>query len=475
MKLRSYSIALGLLAVACSGSDGAAGANGTNGNPGDPGKVDSSASLVSPSQGLLDRVVDVEIGGSGTKFTDNDKPDFGAGIQVLESHAASATLLVAKIQIAKDAALGKRDVTVGTAKATGAFSVIPAINVSVAGQPVSVEQGGVVQFDIENNDTKAFDTNAFKLEATGVVDLGSSATSAQAATGFILAAPLAQPSKGQISVSNLDAQGAPKISFLSDPQGLEVKARAAVALPFGAGADQTFDGTLSSKFFKLTPNGAASIVDLRMQVTDAKAATLPYVIVFGGAAKTDADQLLIAGPPASLFGPAPPPYDIHAAIPLVAGGTDLYAVLVDLGKTAGDKVTLTPSTVNATKIAESASPHGGAAPQAIGTLPPQDGFVVDASLGAAGEIDAYLVTGAINDVVQIAASSAADVQIIITSDPTTPDDDTKWLTDPIAAGVKFGGSASWKLTAANAYLVVRADSRGKVATGKYALSARKIP
>src|SRR5439155_23934987 len=103
MKLKTVSVGL-LFLVACgsNGSDGAPGANGQAGTPGENAKADTAASLVSPAQGLLDREVEVQIGGSGTKFTDNDKPDFGANIQVTESHAASPTLVIAKIKIGKD-------------------------------------------------------------------------------------------------------------------------------------------------------------------------------------------------------------------------------------------------------------------------------------------------------------------------------------------------------------------------------------
>lgn len=481
MKLQTVSVVTLLLLSAC-GSDGAAGANGQNGTPGENGKVDPTPSLVSPSQGILDREVEVEIGGSGTKFTDNDKPDFGAGITVTESHAASATLLVAKIKIAKDAALGKHDVKIGSITATGAFSVIPAIDVKVEGGAVAVDQGGILQFDIVNNDTKAFDPNAFKLEAAGVIDVGSSASSPQAATGFVLAAPLATPAKSQVVVSNVDAKGNPRLSFASDPQALTVNARAPQALTMGTSKTETFSGDLKTNLYKITPAAGASILDFRMEVTDDKSATQPYIFLFGGAAKADTDQLLIAGPPSSLFGPEPPPYDIHAVLPVAAGGTDVYAIFVDLGKKAGNTMKLTPTSTPATKTAEAATAHAADAPQAITpALPASDGQIVDAELKAAAEVDAYKFTAVAGDKIQLSASASADLEIILTKDATVLSDPqgtpaaNKKVLGAFYPGVKAAANTTITLTGTtDLFVVVRSDSQGKVATGKYALAARKV-
>ncbi|HEY8072938.1 MAG TPA: hypothetical protein VIF62_02480 [Labilithrix sp.] len=464
------------LLAAC-GSDGSQGPQGPQGASGDS-DAGGSTSLVSPAQGLLDRELDVEIGGSGTKWTDADKPDFGGmGVTVTDSHAASPTLLVAHVQIAKDAPLGKRDVKVGAVTATQAFTVAPGIDVkdSATMGAVSVDQGGLAQFDINNNDTKAFDTNSFKLTAAGIVDLGTSASSPQAATGFVLAAPLAAAGKGQVVVSNLGSDGNPKLSWYSDPTALEVKARAASSLTLGTAATETFTGDGTTKLFKTASASGVSILDFRMEVTDPKATTLPYIIVFNASAKSGDDQIALAGPPASLFGPAPPPYDIHATHPVLSGGADIYAVMLDLSKSVGSAVKFTPSSIAATKVAESATAHGTGAPQAIGTLPATDGFVVDGNL-AMGDVDAYQVAAVAGDKIQIAASSAADLDILIVKTATVSDpNDPAWL-DEIFSGAKASASSTVTLAGqTNLFVVVKADSQGKVPTGAYALSARKVP
>jgi hypothetical protein len=488
MKVKTVSglglVFLGCCVAACSGSDGAQGPAGTPGEagkPADPPAVsDPSASLVSPPQGILDRELEVQIGGSSTKFQDGAKPDFGQGITVSDVTVSSPTLLVAKIKIAKDAKVGKRDVVIGDVTAAGAFTVLPAIDVTSA----TVAQGGVVQFEIANNDTKAFDTQAFSLDAPGVLDLGSQASSGQAAVGFVMAPPLATPTKGQVVVSNLDAEGKPRLSFASDPTAFEITPRAATVLAPGS-SDQTFAKPWETKLFKMSnAANASSIVDLRMEVADPNAETVPFVFVFGNGGQKD-DQLGIAGPPSSIFGTEPPPYDIHAVVPMLGATSaqDLYAVMLDASGAAGNGLKLTATQIPATKVAESSAAHDSAAPQDLGALPaPANGVIVDAALGAATEIDAYELTGSPNDQVQIAFSSAADLEVVVTKDPDvllddedTPPGDEKVLAD-FFPGAKAGANTTVELTGqSSVYVVVLSDSQGVTPSGKYTFSARKLP
>ncbi len=477
---RTSGLGSALFLLAACGSDGAQGPQGQQG-PAGAASNPSSTSVVSPPQGLLDRQLVVQIGGSGTSWTDADKPDFGGtDIQLVESHAASPTLMVATIKIAKDAKLGRRDVKVGSAVATQAFTVTPAIDVksSDAMKTVSVDQGGLVQFDITNNDTKAFDSNAFKLQVPGIVDLGTQASSAFAATGFILAAPLAPAGSEQIMVANLGADGSPKLSWYSDPQALAVKARAASPLALGTATTQTFAGDGVTKLYKASSASGVSILDFRMEVPDKNATVVPYLLVFNANAKSADDQLGLVGPP-SFFGQLiPPPWDLHVTLPQLSGGSDVYAVVLDLSKKSGTSLKLTPSSIAATKIAESATAHGTAAPQAIGTLPATDGFVVDAKLDA-GDVDVYKVTAAAGDKVQIAVSGVPDVDVQLAKVAVVADPQTEVL-DEVFGGAKASASSTVTLATMPApqtdlYVIVRADSQGKTATGSYALSARKVP
>jgi len=488
----SFLLAAALAMQACGGGgvDGAAGANGKDGPAGKAGESsggdESAVSLVTPSKGILDREVEVSIGGDGTKFADGAKPDFGQGIEVVEVTTSTTSLITAKLRISKDAQIGPRTITIGDVKAENAFAVVPAINVLAEGGKATVEQGGLVQFGIENNDTRAFDPEAFRLEAGDLIDLGSQASGPQAAVGFLLAAPLAKPGASQIAVSNLDPSGKPRVSFLSANDALNVKARAADPFVLGTPADETFASPTDTKLFKLTsPASEAAIVDYRIEV-GADGTALPLAFVFGTGGTKD-DRLGQALPAQNPFTGAfnPPPYDLHVALPISAGAaaTDHYVVLADLSGQPGAKAKVTTSRSAAMVANESSSAHGTDAPQLVGPVSARSGQVLSANLGAADEIDVYRFTVESDAKLQISASSAADLEIILTKDPnvfedaqSTPPAERKVL------GYLYPGkhyAAQRTLTSAvgatAVYAVVLSDVQGSVKTGKYTLGMRRVP
>src|SRR5688500_10908516 len=182
MKLIKLSMVMTALLLAACSVDGANGQDGTNGKDGKAGEngkdgtsttltPEESLSLITPGKGILDREVEVQIGGSATKFDDKAQVDFGDGVEVVSVTQSSPTLITARLKISKTAKVGPRTVKIGSLEAQEAFKVLPAIEIDGA----KVAQGGLVQFDIKNNDEKAFDANAFKLEGAGVIDLGSGA------------------------------------------------------------------------------------------------------------------------------------------------------------------------------------------------------------------------------------------------------------------------------------------------------------
>lgn len=495
MKLVKLSLlmALALAAQACGdGADGAAGANGKDGPPGKAGESPdgedgaSALSLVTPSKGILDREVEVSIGGNGTKFAEGAKPSFGAGIEVVEVTTSTTSLITAKIRIAKNAQVGPRTVTVGDLKAEKAFSVVPAINVIAEGGKATVDQGGLIQFGVENLDSRAFDPNAFQLEAGDLIDLGSQATGPQAAVGFLLAAPLAKTGASQIAVSNLDPSGKPRVSFLSANDALTVKTRAADPFVLGAPADETFASATDTKLFKLSsPANEAAIVDYRIEVA-ADGTAVPVAFVFGtGGGKDDRlGQVLPARN--QLTGEFnPPPYDLHVALPVPPGGaaTDHYVVVADLSGQAGAAAKVTASRSAAMVANETTSAHGSDAPQLVGAVTASSGQVLNANLANATEVDAYRFTVEADAKLQISATSDADLEIILTKDPNvfedaqgTPAAQRKVL-GYLYPGKQF--AAQRTLTAAvgttDIYAVVLSDSQGAVKTGKYTLGVRKLP
>lgn len=488
----SLLVAAALAAQAC-GSDGENGAPGANGNDGPAGKAgeapaaaNGALSVVTPSKGILDREIEVSIGGSGTKFAEGAKPNFGPGIDVLEVTTSTTSLLTAKLKIAKDAAIGPRTVTIGDLKAENAFTVIPAINIVVEGGKANVEQGGLIQFGIENNDTRAFDPNAFQLEAGDLIDLGSQANGPQAATGFLLAPPLAKTGASQVAVSNLDPSGQARVSFLSANDALSVKARAADAFVLGTPADTTFADVTDTKLFKLTSAAnEAAILDYRIEVT-ADSAAVPVAFVFGTGGRKD-DRLGQVLPSQDPFTGEfdRPPYDLRIALPVAAGAMaiDHYVILANLSGQAGSAAKITATRSAAMVANEATVAHGSDAPQLVGAVSSSAGQVLNANLATADEVDAYRFTVEANAKLQVSATSDADLEIILTKNPNVLEDaeDTP-AADRQVLGYLYPGkrfAAQRTLTnaigAPHVYAVVRSDTEGAVNTGKYTLGIRKLP
>ncbi len=241
------------LLVACGGADGLPGAAGKDGAPGAAGaagaagkagesaKVEPTVNFVTPSKAVLDRELEVVVSGSGTKFAAGAKLDFGAGITVSDVRVVSPTSLAAKLKIAPTAALGLRDVTVDGQKIEKAFAVIPAISVVAVGK---IEQGGVAQLAIQNNDpANPFDKDNFKVTAPELVDFGIAPDSNLFASGAVLVPPLAAAS-ATVSAANVDSKGNPRTSFVGDPNDVKVVPRTpttvasnAAAAPIALGAD----------------------------------------------------------------------------------------------------------------------------------------------------------------------------------------------------------------------------------------------
>ena len=491
---KSSVLGLGLLALlaACSGAAGADGAQGPEGAAGTAGKTGepgpgptSSVSLVTPAKGLLDREIEVSIGGSQTNFEANAKVDFGAGITVSEVVQSSPTLITAKIRVSRDAQVGPRTVKIGSLEAKEAFTVSPAIEVAGAGGKAKVGQGGFVQLAIDNNDAKAFDTNSFTLVAGGLLDLGSSASGPQAAQGLLLAPPLAKTGLLQLEAANMGADGKPRVSFLSAPDALTIEPRAADPFALDKATEQAFTTAFDSKLLKLsTAAGANAIVDYRIEVpAGGKALPVAFLFGTGGQLEDELGRVLPAQNPfTGQFNP--PPYDLRISVPVLAGqaAVDHYVVLADLAGAAGAKATVTATRTNAFLSAESANPHAPGAHQAIGSVTAKDGRLVKARLDVAAEVDAYSFTVDAAQKLQLSAQSEADLEIIVTKDPNVLEDAEnaapaeQKVVARLYPGKKF---AAQKVVAApgttELFVVVRSDSEGKVATGAYTLGARIVP
>jgi len=146
--LRIFSTAV-LLALALTGCKGPEGVQGEPGPPG-PG-ANPNISLLSPSTVYLGRILQVTVSGSGTQFADDTEVDFGEGVEVLNTHAASEAALVVTIEVTTDAPTGTRDVVVGSGDDAlvydMAFNISPAVRLSET--LGSVAQGSILFGEVE--------------------------------------------------------------------------------------------------------------------------------------------------------------------------------------------------------------------------------------------------------------------------------------------------------------------------------------
>ncbi|MBL0195511.1 MAG: hypothetical protein IPQ09_15040 [Myxococcales bacterium] len=481
------------LLVACGGADGAAGAPGKDGaqgaagaagKPGDSAKVEPTVSFVTPSKAVLDREIDVVVSGSGTTFTGAAKVDFGAGITVSNVRVVSPTSLAMKVKIAPTAALGLRDVMVDGQKLEKAFAVQPAISVLPVGK---VEQGGVAQVAIQNNDlANPFDKDNFKVDAPELVDFGVSAESNLFAGGAVLVPPLAAASAA-LTVANVDSKGASRTTFIGDPNDLKVTPRApgaitanAAAAPLALGAD------LASFFGKLTvPMGSAYIVDYRMEVplpAAGAAATTPLAALFGKGGKAK-DLLDTAAPPQGFFGPEDPPYDIHLVYPMVSStaAEEQYLVMVNTAGRAGS-TTFSTGLIKASQVAEDAAAHNTAATaQTLTALEPMPvnlandvgGKVLTGALAAATEVDIYKLTVVANDTIQVAIAGEGEYDVVTSRNGTLDPEAAATLGYAYSSTKGRGGNATFSVKNNTTIYIAVTPYQGRF--GKYTMSVRKVP
>ena len=157
--------------------EGTPGLDGEQGDPGPPTDGDPSISGVSPHVVYFDRIVEVTISSAGTDWSSDTRVDFGDGIEVLNTHVASPTALVATIEVSPDAAEGPRMVTAtdGALELTfggDAFEVTSPLDIEIS-TPAMVIPGSAVVASVRMLDlTTPFfedDTGFFPSQMFGTV------------------------------------------------------------------------------------------------------------------------------------------------------------------------------------------------------------------------------------------------------------------------------------------------------------------
>jgi Quinohemoprotein amine dehydrogenase, alpha subunit domain III len=257
---------LGLVAMGCS-DGGTTTVSTTGGSTTEPPADEASISAVIPNKVFLGRTVDVTISGAETKWTDTTKIDFGPGITVMSQTAASDTAIVATIQIADDAALGARDVTVtdadGTSTYKGAFKLESPLDLVLTGTQA---QGSILvakakQLDLSTpfDDTSTGDGFFEPLVYTNMNVSGSQGINASVESVSLYSADLVllldvdtAAGKGDLTVNS-----GPLGDTLASPapDSIDVAARMPEAVPEGGSIKGNIDAPLGSLLYSFTPSG----------------------------------------------------------------------------------------------------------------------------------------------------------------------------------------------------------------------------
>lgn len=492
------------LLIACavhdgkSGADGADGARGEKGPEGQPAAERSpQINLIEPHVGLVDRTVDVAVSFDGKiDLARISTIDFGDGVTVKKTSIAG-NALVATLEIAPSAKLGRHDVTVNlknetradgtpdTAKsmfAKAAFVIAVPLDTKI--HSGKAEQGGLVRLSVSNRDKIWFDTEKFRLfplvkqSESSLVALSQNFTATDGTVVF-LGDPLAKTGPLGFLGFN-DPSDDTSASFLSEPDAVTVAARSPITLTSGAPIDKTFEGDLETGFYVAETSPTAKeglLVEARANVPSDSTMT-PLILGYPESGK--AADLLDQGkndPGFPAFGI--PATEARIAYPVTAK-TKAYFVVVDSGLTHGPSVKLSMSytETRASIFPEKADPHGDAATaQNVGSLPGVTtsipGRIVTGELKAADEVDVYKFTGlsatAPTDML-ITISSAADVIVRVDTVPT--------FDSPNLLEVTRGGSVGSGTTASfvgkERYIQVAAKPDAAKQTGAYTLGIKRV-
>lgn len=415
MKFRTLSaVSLAAFLMAC-GSDGAQGPEGPPGPPGANGTngadvTTPSANAISPASGFLGRELDVQVGFSGGELTGTPTVDFGKGVTVSDVKVASPTLLTVHVSIAKDAEIGAHDVKVNDLVAKGAFKVAPSLKVTEA---IKAEQGGLGGYLIDNLDSYIFDTadGAFAITAgTDLVTFSASASGAYAAQSIFLIPPSTPAGSRQLAAHNLDATGAPAISFYGESDTVKIATRAPESFTFGTPkAGLSFASAYGSKLYSFasTANENALLV-LNMHV-DADELTSLIGVLWnaGGTAKDRAGILKSVETVGPYELPLEPPYDINFTLPVTGASRSFFLSILETSGEKGTKFDFAPTSVAATVVAEGATAHDTqATAQAFTAADVGSGNILTGEI-TDDKSDWYKFTVAADEIVEVSIDSGA--------------------------------------------------------------------
>lgn len=483
---------LALVATACgsSGSPGAVGKEGAPGAPGEPAETTEQAeiaiNLVEPHVGLLARRLEVTIGVDGKLDLSKAEVDFGDGVEVVKV-TPQGPALVATIEIAPNARLGKHDVVVDVdgRTLTAKHGFVVAVHLDAKVGAGKAEQGGLVRVDISNRDQIWFDAENFTLfPLVGQKDPSLVGFSYQGFTEtdgsvVFLGDPLAKTGPLGFLGFN-DPRDENSASYLTAMDAVTVAARKPVELAANSTTETVLEDELATGFFSvdLAPQPNEALLVDTLAAVPADSSMSPLLLAYPESG-TVAD-LLDQGrddPGFPLFGI--PATEARVAWPVTAA-SKAYLIVLDagLGHGPSTKTSLSHSVVRAQIFKETANPHAtGDTAQGLGSLPGTGvavpGRVVTGELTAAEEIDVYRFTGlSASNPTDMLVSVIGDTDVVIRVD-TVPTFDSDHLVE-----ISRGGQAGMGVTAGfvgqNRYIEVAPMPDSKKPLGKYTLGIKRI-
>ncbi len=390
-----------------------------------------------PADGFTGRSVNVVLVGEDTGWIDGATADFGDGVTVESTEVIGTGALLATVSIAKDAALGARDVTVtgadGSTALMSGFELKSPISLDVQG---TLAQGSATLVTITNDDmahpfdpTTTGDGLFTPISYTNFDAILPDGMSAVISTVSPFSAELVVLTDVNATVGavNLEVKTGSS-ELLSSVGSLDVTARTPMDLTSGTPATGNVTDAFDSMLYKLTP---AEFSRLNFAITT-----------------TSMD----AGPRIALL-PASGSFDdlisFRNAVTTVGDGV-FYAVVWENAGIAPYDFSLSADVAAASHAAEAEANDDFGTAQAVASLP---GVVTDANLSSVDDEDWYAVTIAAGDagkalhVVTLPGSPSTDtvVEVFDTDGTTTlggPSDDLgvheDWVSDALpSAGTYY--------------------------------------
>lgn len=490
--LVTSSLMLAIVAAGCSGSAGKPGADGQPGAAGADGpsvearETEVAINLVEPHVGLLARRLEVTVGTDGRLDLADATVDFGDGVKVVKV-AQQGPSLVATIEIAPDAKLGKHDVVLeaGGKTLTAKHGFVVAVHLDAKVGAGKAEQGGLVRLDVANRDKIWFDTEKFTLfplvgqKTASLVGLAYQGFTATDGSVVFLGDPLAKTGAlGFLGFNDPSDENSP--SFLTEMDAVTVAARKPVELASGIPIEKTFENELETGFYvaDLAPGTKEGLLVEAWARVPMDSTMTPMILAYPKTG-TVADLLDqgVSDPGFPMFGI--PATEARVAYP-VTEATKAYFVVVDANLAHGPstKTALSYSAVRAQIFAEKPETHAtGDTAQNIGSLPGAatsiPGRVINGELTAEGEVDVYKFTGLSQvNPTDMLVSIVSDSNVVVRVD-TVPTFDSDNLVE-ITQGGKAGMGVTSDFVGQNRYIQVTAAPDSNKPLGKYTLGIKRL-